>query len=94
MVTAPAVIWQGAAERRPPVLQLPRRLCWPAGGLGDVMQALPKALAARGHRVMVVAPRYREYDDAWDTGVRLRLRCFDSNQEASVGQLLEQAREP
>ena len=25
------------------------------------MQALPKALAARGHRVMVVAPRYKEY---------------------------------
>nr|DAD20387.1 TPA_asm: hypothetical protein HUJ06_021850 [Nelumbo nucifera] len=28
------------------------------GGLGDVAGALPKALARRGHRVMVVAPRY------------------------------------
>ena len=28
------------------------------GGLGDVMGALPQALAARGHRVMVVAPRH------------------------------------
>lgn len=28
------------------------------GGLGDVMGALPKALAARGHRVMVVTPRW------------------------------------
>ncbi len=28
------------------------------GGLGDVMAALPVALAARGHRVMVVTPRY------------------------------------
>lgn len=27
------------------------------GGLGDVMGALPKALARRGHRVMCVAPR-------------------------------------
>ncbi|GAB4817303.1 hypothetical protein N2152v2_004349 [Parachlorella kessleri] len=53
------------------------------GGLGDVMQALPKALAARGHRVMVVAPRYQPYEDAWETGIRLRLRVFTSNQEAS-----------
>ncbi len=45
------------------------------------MQALPRALAARGHRVMVVAPRYRRYQDAWETGVRLRVRVFDSNQE-------------
>ena len=31
--------------------------------------ALPAALAARGHRVMVVAPRYAEYPDAEYTGV-------------------------
>lgn len=41
------------------------------GGLGDVMGSLPAALAARGHRVMVVAPRYGQYEDAEDTGVRL-----------------------
>ena len=29
------------------------------GGLGDVAGALPRALAARGHRVMVVSPRYQ-----------------------------------
>jgi glycogen synthase len=34
----------------------------PAGGLGDVMQALPRALARRGHRVMCIAPRYKNYD--------------------------------
>ena len=29
------------------------------GGLADVIEALPKALAAKGHRVAVVLPRYR-----------------------------------
>jgi starch synthase len=32
------------------------------GGLGDVAAALPKALAARGHRVAVVTPRYGSID--------------------------------
>ncbi|XP_058083400.1 granule-bound starch synthase 2, chloroplastic/amyloplastic-like isoform X2 [Magnolia sinica] len=39
------------------------------GGLGDVAGALPKALARRGHRVMVVAPRYSDYREAQPTGV-------------------------
>ena len=43
------------------------------GGLGDVCAALPVALAKRGHRVMTVAPRYKNYADAWDTGVRISL---------------------
>ena len=38
------------------------------GGLGDVAAALPKGLQARGHRVMVVMPRYKNYDGAVDTG--------------------------
>ncbi|KAK4393117.1 Granule-bound starch synthase 2, chloroplastic/amyloplastic [Sesamum angolense] len=44
------------------------------GGLGDVAGALPKALARRGHRVMVVAPRYSNYPEAQDSGVRKRYK--------------------
>ncbi|CAI9752713.1 unnamed protein product [Fraxinus pennsylvanica] len=40
------------------------------GGLGDVAGALPKALARRGHRVMVVAPRYGNYAEPQHSGVR------------------------
>ncbi len=46
------------------------------GGLGDVCGALPKALVKRGHRVLTVAPRYKAYEDAWDTGVRARVTLF------------------
>ncbi|XP_076886832.1 granule-bound starch synthase 2, chloroplastic/amyloplastic-like [Bidens hawaiensis] len=44
------------------------------GGLGDVAGALPKALAQRGHRVMVVVPMYGDYGDVQDTGVRRRYK--------------------
>ncbi|KAG6482638.1 hypothetical protein ZIOFF_059271 [Zingiber officinale] len=42
------------------------------GGLGDVAGALPKALARRGHRVMVVVPRYGNYAEPKDLSVRRR----------------------
>lgn len=51
------------------------------GGLGDVSGALPLALAARGHRIVTVAPRYREYADAWDTGVRAQIHLFGHTHE-------------
>ncbi|THU64510.1 hypothetical protein C4D60_Mb01t27210 [Musa balbisiana] len=38
-------------------------------GLGDVVGELPKALARRGHRVMVVAPKYGNYAEPKGVGV-------------------------
>merc|ERR1711998_184715 len=37
------------------------------GGLGEAMDGLSIALAGLGHRVMVVTPRYDQYEEAWDT---------------------------
>jgi starch synthase len=51
------------------------------GGLADVCGSLPRELVARGHRVMVVAPRYingsksdKLYEGAFDTLTKVR-RC-------------------
>merc|ERR1712048_1001784 len=38
------------------------------GGLGEAMDGLPVALAALGHRVMTISPRYDQYEEGWDTG--------------------------
>ncbi|KAL5582275.1 hypothetical protein UlMin_014717 [Ulmus minor] len=56
------------------------------GGLGDVAGALPKALARRGHRVMVVAPRYGNYAEAQDTGVRKRYKVAGQDMEVQYFQ--------
>ena len=46
------------------------------GGLGDVIGALPRALAARGHDILAVIPRYGAIDAQQfglrDTGRRVR----------------------
>ena len=48
------------------------------------MGALPKALARRGHRVMVVVPRYGNYAEGWETGVRRRFQVFNAEQEVCL----------
>ncbi|KAG0494726.1 hypothetical protein HPP92_005720 [Vanilla planifolia] len=53
------------------------------GGLGDVAGALPKALANRGHRVMVVVPRYGDYSESKDTGVRKRYNVDGQDMEVT-----------
>lgn len=56
------------------------------GGLGDVAGALPKALARRGHRVMVVTPRYGDYAEAQNTGVRKRYKVDGQDMEVTYFQ--------
>lgn len=45
------------------------------------MGALPNALARRGHRTMVVAPRYSNYAEGWETGVRVSMRIMSADVE-------------
>ncbi|KAJ7970995.1 Starch synthase, chloroplastic/amyloplastic [Quillaja saponaria] len=56
------------------------------GGLGDVAGALPKALARRGHRVMVVAPRYGNYVEPQDIGVRKMYKVDGQDMEVTYFQ--------
>ncbi|KAK1266425.1 hypothetical protein QJS04_geneDACA000593 [Acorus gramineus] len=53
------------------------------GGLGDVAGALPKALARRGHRVMVVVPRYGIYSEAKDLGLYKRYKIAGQDMEVN-----------
>lgn len=49
------------------------------GGLGNVMKELPKSLARRGHRVLVLAPRHASIDRTrlQDTGLTGEIRNCD-----------------
>ncbi|HEY6909576.1 MAG TPA: glycogen synthase GlgA [Myxococcales bacterium] len=58
------------------------------GGLGDVIGALPRALAARGHDILVVLPRYGQIDGQQfglrDTGRRVEVQFPNLNAGAHV----------
>lgn len=59
------------------------------GGLADVIGSLPPSLAARGHRVMVVSPRYMNgvtdhlYKGALDADTRIQLGLFNGSHEVA-----------
>ncbi|MGZ6141783.1 MAG: glycogen synthase, partial [Myxococcales bacterium] len=58
------------------------------GGLGDVIGALPRALAARGHELLIVLPKYNVIDSLVhglrDTGRRVEVQFPGLNAGAQV----------
>ena len=55
------------------------------GGLGDVLESLPGALAAAGHEVSVVLPCYRGLREAAaSTGVTFKIQIGDRQHDAEI----------
>src|SRR5204863_4677994 len=52
------------------------------GGLGDVLGALPKALAKRGHEVVIFLPAHRETKKHLEGATRIPLRVVTPDGEA------------
>ncbi|KAL9138797.1 UDP glucose starch glucosyltransferase [Amphidinium carterae] len=59
------------------------------GGLGEAMDGLPIALAALGHRVMTIAPRYDQYAEAWDTSYWSTVKMADSEEPVHAFHAIE-----
>ena len=65
------------------------------GGLGDVLEALPAALAARGHEVSVVMPCYRGLrEQARDTGVKIAVQIGGRRLPAEIWECTAAVRKP
>ncbi|KAJ4950355.1 hypothetical protein NE237_027187 [Protea cynaroides] len=90
---------KGADEEPNPITRVTRNIVFvtaeaapysKTGGLGDVCGSLPLALAARGHRVMVVSPRYlrgdpsdKVFGSAIDIDCHIKVPCFGGLQEVA-----------
>jgi len=61
-----------------------------SGGLADVADKLGSSLAKLGHRVMSVAPMYKEYPGAVSTGVKRTFGLFDTGHTIEYWHVYEQ----
>ena len=59
------------------------------GGLADVAEALPRALAARGHSVWAISPRYRPIDGEVASDARFHVRLFGMVHEVRLYEVKE-----
>lgn len=84
-ITLPEFTNRPETEKLPIIFATSEVTPWSkSGGLADVCGSLPFALARRAHRVMVIAPRYENYEDAIDTGARIGVPCYGGFQEVGI----------